>query len=215
MRRCVAVWGMLMIAMPAGMAVAQTATQNDVDGGNSPAEQAVPQPIADPRSVFKADDYPVEALRNNEEGRITTSLDVDASGRPTRCNVITSSGSAAIDATTCSIFLQRARFKPAIRAGKAVAGTSAPVSINWAIPKGGLELQQGQSLSTVDHEIEYALNTRGEVMSCRVIRNAAPAIDPCKAAPMGTVMLTPPPQRDGQPVNSRMRTTVKVVITAD
>jgi len=108
MRRCVAVWGMLMIAMPAGMAVAQTATQNDVDGGNSPAEQAVPQPIADPRSVFKADDYPVEALRNNEEGRITTSLDVDASGRPTRCNVITSSGSAAIDATTCSIFLPRA-----------------------------------------------------------------------------------------------------------
>ncbi|WP_109808367.1 energy transducer TonB [Sphingosinithalassobacter portus] len=39
-------------------------------------------------------------------------LTTDRSGRPRQCDVIETSGSAQLDATTCDLMMQRMRFRP-------------------------------------------------------------------------------------------------------
>ena len=89
---------------------------------NVPAPPAPPPP---PRTVEPAraratlssyvsnDDYPASALSRNEEGTTGFRLTVGPDGRVTNCTVTSSSGSAALDNTTCRIMRSRARFTPA------------------------------------------------------------------------------------------------------
>lgn len=215
MRRVELIGGFIVVAAFGGMATAQHSVSSTVSAGPRPSTQDTEtQPIGDPRLAFSVDDYPPAALRNKEQGRVTVSLDVDATGRPTRCTVTTSSGFASLDEVTCSVAMQKARFTPATRNGKSVAGVFSPLSITWAIPDGGPQLQARETLAMTDHEVEFALNTRGEVTSCVVIRRGPGGSDPCKSTPIGSPM-TDAPQRNGQPVTSKVRLAVRMTITAD
>jgi protein TonB len=64
-------------------------------------------------ALFTAEDYPVDALRNNEQGTVGTRLQVDRTGRVSDCTVVQSSGSASLDKATCDILQKRAHFTPA------------------------------------------------------------------------------------------------------
>ena len=64
-------------------------------------------------ALFNADDYPVEAMRREEQGTVGVDLRIDRQGRVSRCTVSTSSGSDALDRKTCEILQTRARFQPA------------------------------------------------------------------------------------------------------
>ena len=64
-------------------------------------------------ALFEADDYPVEAMRREEQGTVGVDLQIDRHGRVSRCTVSTSSGSDALDRKTCEILQTRARFTPA------------------------------------------------------------------------------------------------------
>lgn len=91
-------------------------------------------PKGDVRSVFTADDYPVSAQRNGEEGTAQAQLTVGLNGRVTRCDIIRSSGSQSLDDATCSILEKRARFTPASDAdGKPVAATVVTPPITWKL----------------------------------------------------------------------------------
>ena len=54
--------------------------------------------------------YPSAALRQGREGRARYKLTIDASGRVTRCDIMTSSGHADLDDLTCRLISRRARF---------------------------------------------------------------------------------------------------------
>lgn len=69
--------------------------------------------LDDPHGWFTADDYPADAKRANQQGRVTIGLYVDSFGQPTRCILLHSSGSASLDQATCRLAMERARFKPA------------------------------------------------------------------------------------------------------
>ena len=99
------------------------------------AQDAPPAaPKNNPGRFFGVDQYPVEALRHHEQGRVVAMLIIDATGTPTHCTVTTSSGSASLDVGTCNIALTRVRFTPARDdAGHAVAGTYS-LSIRWVLP---------------------------------------------------------------------------------
>ncbi|MDT7934029.1 MAG: TonB family protein [Sphingomonadaceae bacterium] len=58
-------------------------------------------------------DFPRDALRAGEEGRLTTRYTVGVDGRVTECAVVRSSGSAVLDATTCRLIRERFRFRAA------------------------------------------------------------------------------------------------------
>jgi TonB family protein len=85
-------------------------------------------------TYFSPDDYPVEALRKGEQGFVAFRLDVSAEGAVSDCSVEQSSGSPSLDAATCRILSERARFTPArSSAGKTVAD-SVSGRIRWALP---------------------------------------------------------------------------------
>jgi protein TonB len=100
--------------------------------------QAIPQQRARASetlpSLFSSDDYPAAALRAEQEGRVGFRLDIDRRGRVTACSITASSGSPALDSTTCRLLVVRARFEPARnRKGKAVADSFSG-RIVWALP---------------------------------------------------------------------------------
>jgi TonB family protein len=85
-------------------------------------------------SLISVEDYPASALRAGERGTVRFRLSVDPSGRVTDCTVLTSSGSSALDSTTCRLLRSRARFTPATdKNGKAIAD-SVESSVTWSLP---------------------------------------------------------------------------------
>ena len=82
-----------------------------------------------------ADDYPADAIRRAEEGTTGFRLEVGPDGRVTGCTVTASSGSAALDETTCRLMTTRPRFEAARdRQGRP---TTAAVNarIRWSLPQ--------------------------------------------------------------------------------
>ena len=65
------------------------------------------------QGLFSGDDYPADAIRNEDQGTVTVRLDISAQGRVTNCSVTGSSGSRSLDNATCRILRSRARFSPA------------------------------------------------------------------------------------------------------
>ena len=85
--------------------------------------------------LFSSDDYPQEAIRRDEQGTVAYKLSVDRRGRVSRCTIVRSSGSTALDRATCSILSRRARFDPARDAeGRRVADTHEG-RIRWELPQ--------------------------------------------------------------------------------
>ena len=80
------------------------------------------------------DDYPREALRTATQGRVLVRLDIGTNGRVSACSPVATSGSAVIDATTCRLVRQRARFRPAIDAGGRRVAARIIASVTWLIP---------------------------------------------------------------------------------
>jgi protein TonB len=96
------------------------------------------EPAASPRggrpSYTSSVEYPPEALRRGEQGRVEFQLTVSPEGRVSACQVTRSSGSAVLDRATCEIMRTRARFNPARDdLGNAVADTVRS-SMNWVLP---------------------------------------------------------------------------------
>lgn len=93
------------------------------------------KPAANLISLFSADDYPLEALRKDEEGIVAVVLRIGSAGEVTDCVVSSSSGSPSLDLQTCRLLWRRARFQPA-RDDKGQAVESAFTQrIKWRLPE--------------------------------------------------------------------------------
>jgi protein TonB len=91
------------------------------------------QPKAKLASLFSVEDYPSEAFRNRHEGTVGFRLQVGADGRVKDCAIMSSSGFASLDSTTCRLLTLRARFSPALdRLGRPTTD-SAVGQINWRL----------------------------------------------------------------------------------
>src|SRR5918993_124760 len=122
----------------------------------SPPFRAVPAPppgpppqlpiIVDPpraraplQALISELDYPASALANREQGRVEFRLDVGANGRVLRCTITRSSGSSALDATTCRILRSRARYTPARNSNGMPVGYPVEDAVEWRLPEKGGE----------------------------------------------------------------------------
>jgi periplasmic protein TonB len=74
------------------------------------AAATAPQPITSPSQWVP---YPVWALRDGVGGRMIYDASVDASGKPTDCRIIVSTGSPRLDSEACAMILKQGRFYPA------------------------------------------------------------------------------------------------------
>ena len=92
-------------------------------------------PVVPLHTLFSADDYPAAALRAEEEGWVVYRMTIDKRGRVVGCAIISSSGSASLDSTTCRLIQARARFRPARNAkGKKIADSMVG-RIWWRLPE--------------------------------------------------------------------------------
>ena len=72
-----------------------------------------PVPVQDPRSTFRAEDYPAAMLNKDRIGSVRALLLIDQTGSPTACRVIETSGEPAFEQKVCEVLRDRARFTPA------------------------------------------------------------------------------------------------------
>jgi len=177
------------------------------------------RPLPDPASLaglISPDDYPAAALRNEEQGIVAVRLDIGADGLVKGCTVTASSGSAALDSTTCALLRQRARFAPARdRKGRAMPDTYAQ-KIAWMIA-GDSNAEQGlngAAQAWVDCLLAEAGRHVGESGSADAIADRAFAACPdgergllaamAAAAPQGA----PPPKEVPAAIRGAIRETV-------
>lgn len=122
-------------------------------------------------SYVSNDDYPIEALRNEEQGAVGFRLDVGADGSVTACTVTSSSGSAALDSRTCEIMMARARFTPARDARGRPTPDQVSARINWRIQEGGSGLTPFIPLRVT---AMFRVTPAGET-TCTIVVNDQPA----------------------------------------
>jgi protein TonB len=99
-----------------------------------PVIVAPPQPRAPLQALISVNDYPASALANREQGRVEFRLDVGPSGRVHGCTITRSSGSSALDSTTCRILRSRARYTPARNSNGMPVGCPVEDAVEWRLP---------------------------------------------------------------------------------
>jgi TonB family protein len=130
-------------------------------------------------TLFSDEDYPPEAIRNREQGTVAFRLEVGGDGKPTGCSVVSSSGSSSLDATTCRLLLERARFTPARDAQGKATGDQFSGRILWRLAADAPpRLQAAQMLWTGCVMGEAAKLAPGDLPADEVARRAFP---PCAA----------------------------------
>lgn len=86
-------------------------------------------------ALFSDDDYPSSAQRNGEQGTTTVRLTIGPDGRVSGCDVTGSSGSSALDSTTCNVLRRRARFTPAKDTSGNPTTDSMSQRVTWRLPE--------------------------------------------------------------------------------
>ena len=142
-----------------------------------PAPAGFPaRPMAALPGLIRPDDYPAAAIRAGEEGTVGYRLEIAPNGRVTACTIARSSGSAALDSTTCRILRARARFTPARDAqGRPVAGRF-DGRFTWRINR-PLDMPFAPFLVVEEMRADAA----GHVTCTSAINAAPPTEKPCPA----------------------------------
>lgn len=132
-----------------------------VTPGTAAAQAARAIPKAAFRTLINEDDYPSSALLANEQGVVHFRLAVDQAGKVTGCTVLKSSGSKALDTTTCEILTARAVFRPARdSAGQAIVG-SYDGKLGWKIVTTTMPGLQAATAAWGDCAIPRAMQMAG------------------------------------------------------
>jgi protein TonB len=93
-------------------------------------------PKGNPASWVTAEDYPASALRNEEQGVVGLTFDIDSAGRVQNCRVSSTSGSSVLDDTACKLVTRRGRYTPALdTAGNPTAGGTKTLRFTWKLPE--------------------------------------------------------------------------------
>jgi len=170
-------------------------------------------PIGNPASWFNNDDYPPEARRNNQSGRVGISLSVDPTGKVVDCDVLSSSGFPLLDTGTCEVALRNARFTPARNAaGQAIAGTFVLAGVRWQIYDEPLDLSAGRKF-LFRWVIESRVDSSGTVTSCKVVESGGVTNDLCEGRVGSKV--SQPLIKNGKPISGTVTLTMNETIDPD
>jgi TonB family protein len=177
-------------------------------------KEAKVEPIGNPAEWFHSDDYPAEARRAQQAGRVSIALSVDPTGKVVGCDVIVSSGFPLLDTGTCDVALRNAKFTPARTAsGTAVAGTYVVAGVRWQLTDDApMDLSAGRKV-LFRSVIESRIDSSGTVISCKVVESSGGPADPC--ADRVGVKGMQPLIKDGKPVSATVTFTATGTIDPD
>lgn len=163
-----------------------------------------PRPASSPVTWVTPADYPLRALRDDQQGIVAFRLGISPEGLVDECQIVSSSGSPVLDQATCDLIRQRARFTPAIEAaGKPVRGSYSN-HVRWVIPR-PMPPEPGEMV------VSFLVGPDGEQSGCRVEiavgvhADALAQRNPCQPTYFAKGYVN----ADGQPVTRRVRMTMK------
>ncbi len=118
-------------------------------------------------------DYPRAAAKEGRHGSALIAFDVLASGKVANCRVLRSSGSADLDAASCSLVLDRARYEPSLDSSGSPKAVATGITVHWIMP--------GQDQTAADLPIGKA-DIRVIYLDTKAAPNGGPgrAVDPRK-----------------------------------
>ncbi|MCP3736535.1 energy transducer TonB [Sphingomonas sp. RP10(2022)] len=209
--------GMLAVLLVALMVTAAWFAQRAFDAVENAGDtdhQAPPRTSnsMNPADWISQDDYPAEALRNNEQGTVRIAWSVTPAGRVHDCHVEQSSGHRSLDAAACRAITRNGLYPPTPANAPPRTFTRRVV---WKIPEDGPAVSPGQlyvpgkpidvATTHMDHfasEVAITVGYDGKVERCRVVA-ARPSVagDPCLATPPGMAM-GPGFVRNGKPIKA-------------
>lgn len=165
---------------------------------------------------FSADDYPPEALRLRQEGRVVAKLWVDITGKVASCTVTQSSGSPSLDQRTCEIALAKIVYEPALdRRGRPIAASTV-LPVRWVLPHGAIDIAQNPPPPRWTMDMTFSIDSAGIVQACHatMVPTAPVRRDPCDEFPVGKQTETHW-TRDGRPVGGTITRHASEEITID
>lgn len=135
---------------------------------NENSNPSTPVPISNPAFWVMKGDYPLQALRMNEQGATGFAVQVNRQGLVSECRITSSSGSSRLDEATCGLVTQRARFAPARdRQGEPTTGAYAN-RVRWVLPE-TTPPEPGKLIMT------YTVQPSGDVTDCKVVLEGSAA----------------------------------------
>lgn len=157
---------------------------------NAPAPLQAPVPIGSPADWIDPGDYPATALRYDMTGVTAFRLAVDPEGRPTRCDIATSSGFDVLDKATCERLMTRARFSPS-RGGKVGTAERAYVGrVRWVMPE---DVTPPAPVSERFGRLLLSFDPAGKLSSCRMVIDVPIAATPPPQPPCKLLEESMPP----------------------
>lgn len=185
-------------------------------GGPAFGKTAATSPRGNPGQFFGPDEYPPEAIRLKQEGRVVAKLWIDTTGKVASCTVEISSGSLSLDHKTCEIALARVTYAPARdRRGRPVA---APVTlpVRWVLPNGPIEATTPGLPLRWTMDMTFSVNEAGIVQACSARAVPPPPGDatPCDQNPVGS-QTEFHWVRNGRPVGGTITRHMKQEVTID
>lgn len=129
------------------------------------APKSEPEPIGDENEWITTADYPITSWRNGEEGLVQYTLDVDATGQPTKCTIGYSEASPSLNAATCSLLMERALFTPGVdREGQPIASTYG-YETYW-------RKREPEYAGTFTLKVSYLVDEEGQMQSCQTVERS-------------------------------------------
>lgn len=173
-------------------------------------------PAGNPGEWVTTDDYPITALDAMREGIASFHLTVDSMGRVSGCTISSSSGSPDLDAATCRLVSQRARFLPATDPkGVAIVGVYSG-RVRWMIPEDPTpDPFFGPDGRFVSNEVTYRffVEPDGTTSDCVLITNdTAEVLEQPEGPCLAKTPYKPFIDAKGKPVRKRVSVTVKIAV---
>ncbi|HEY0311535.1 MAG TPA: TonB family protein [Allosphingosinicella sp.] len=91
------------------------------------------QPLLPLSRYFSSGDYPWQAIREQDGGNARVTLLIDEEGKVRDCLLEETSGNASLDAMTCIVLRQRAKFHPARDVGGKAMKSVVSQGISWRV----------------------------------------------------------------------------------
>lgn len=125
--------------------------------------------------LFSDDDYPAAALRQGKQGSVGVRLSIGRTGRVTRCVVTLSAKSPALDAATCRVLTERARFTPATDARGRPTTDFYQQRVHWRLPFDLEPEPEPESVALAPSSVTASFLVRGgTIQKCMVQNDRAP-----------------------------------------
>ena len=101
--------------------------------GNGTALSTFAEPLKPLPSYFSDGDYPAQAIRQGDTGRSRVMMMIDETGAMKDCLVEETSGIATLDAMTCYVLQEKAKFRPATDAAGKPVRSVLTQGVRWRI----------------------------------------------------------------------------------